>query len=254
MRRKKRIEKVEDDEEGGRSVSDAEDMTGCAFELYAFDSGYPIKYEDVVCGAAVLTEYDPVVENDLVLEENQAFVDEEASILKYGKPIGWKLFAVLLAVMIGPVETAYPFDRDDQCLKADEPEEVPDMTDFIWFGVAILASWIALSWFFWWLGFRQGRQHVLQFRHVRSDRLGRLNAEARHQLLLVEKENERLQERLQSTDVWNAELVSLKELGRDVVRTSSYLPSQSPDLCGSSGWKSLACTPEVQPFVLRSSS
>lgn len=171
--------------------------------------------------ALSLNEYDPVHVNAMVPEENFATDDEETAIMKYDKLAGWKLALVVFAAMITPVETASPFDRDDQCLKADDPEEVYEMTDLFWFGLVILSSWILIGLMFRWLGYRSGRNHILQFRHVRSDRLGRLNAEARLQLALVEKENRHLQDELQLSDVRVAELISLRELGKDVMRRAS---------------------------------
>lgn len=182
------------------------------------DDGEPIKYVNVINSASVLPEYDLVPENALVPVENPVCVDEKTSITKYDTLAGWKLFAVLIAAMMTPVETASPFDRNDQCLKADGPEEIDDLTDFLWFGVAILMTLIALGALLWWLGYRSGKDYMMQFRHVRSDRLGRLNAEARWRLLAVEKEKKNLQEELQINEILVAELTSLKKLGMDVVR------------------------------------
>ena len=177
-----------------------------------------IKYEDVINSTSVLFEYDLVHENAMAPVENLVFVDEKTTIKKYDSRAGWKLFAVLIAALMIPVETAYPFDRGDQCLKADEPEEVGDLMDFLWFGVAVVMMVTAFGALLWWFGYRSGKHYMLQFRHVRSDRLARLNAEARWKLLAVEKENKNLQEELQINEVLVAELTSLKTLGVDVVR------------------------------------
>ena len=76
-----------------------------------------IKYEDVINSTSVLFEYDLVHENAMAPVENLVFVDEKTTIKKYDSRAGWKLFAVLIAALMIPVETAYPFDRGDQCLK-----------------------------------------------------------------------------------------------------------------------------------------
>ena len=209
-------EKLQDDDE--KSAADADDVTACAFELYMMDDGEPIKYEDVIKSTSVLFEYDLVCENAMAPVENLVFVDENTTIKKYDTRAGWKRFAVLIAALMTPVETASPFDRDDQCLKADEPEEVGDLMDFLWFGVAVVMMVTAFGALLWWFGYRSGKHYMLQFRHVRSDRLARLNAEARWKLLAVEKENKDLQEELRINEVLVAELTSLKTLGVDVVR------------------------------------
>ena len=209
-------EKLQDDDE--KSAADAEDVTACAFELYMMDDGEPIKYENVINSTSVLFEYDLVHENAMAPVANLDFVDEKTTITKYDLRAGWKLFAVLIAALMTPVETASPFDRGDQCLKADEPEEVGDLMDFLWFGAAVVLMVTALGALLWWIGYRSGKHYMLQFRHVRSDRLARLNAEARWKLLAVEKENKNLQEELRINEVLVAELTSLKTLGVDVVR------------------------------------
>ena len=209
-------EKLQDDDE--KSAADADDVTACAFELYMMDDGEPMKYEDVINSTSVLFEYDLVHENAMAPVENLVFVDEKTTITKYDSRAGWKLFAVLIAALMTPVDTASPFDRGDQCLKADEPEEVGDLMDFLWFGVAVLLMVTAFGALLWWIGYRSGKHYMLQFRHVRSDRLARLNAEARWKLLAVEKENKNLQEELRINEVLVAELTSLKTLGVDVVR------------------------------------
>ena len=169
---------------------------------------------------AVLNEYDLVPENALDTDENLVLADEEKEIMKYDKLAGWKLFVVLIAVLVNPVETASPLDREgnDQCLKADEPEDTSALWDLVWFIGLILMSWIFIGYVFWKLGFHSGRHHVLQFRHVRSDRLARLHAEATHKVVLLERANERLQEHLKNSECYVAELKSIKELGRDLIR------------------------------------
>ena len=155
----------------------------CVYEIFMIDDGEPIEYKDVIGGTAVLNEYDMVPENALDTVKNLVLADEEKEIMKYDKLAGWKLFFVVVAAIVTPVETASPFDREgnDQCLKADEPEDTTDYLDFLWFVALVLVSWIFIGWAFWWFGFRSGRRHVLQFRHVRSDRLARLHAEATYQ-------------------------------------------------------------------------
>lgn len=85
-------------------------------------------------------------------------------------------------------------------MKADEPEEANEMMD-------ILSSWTLLGLNFDWIGHRSKNNYIMHSRHVRSDRLGRLNVENRLQLAHMEKENRRLQDELQVSEVGVAELV-----------------------------------------------
>ena len=66
--------------------------------------------------------------------------------MKYDKLVGWKLFAAVLAATLTRVETADQFGQTDHCPKTDdEPEKLFDFWDFVWIGLAILVSWIAVG-------------------------------------------------------------------------------------------------------------
>ena len=212
--------RAEKDDGAEENATNVDGEAACVYELFMINNGGPIEYVDVRCGSAVLSEYDMVPENAPVHDENLMLADEETPIMKYDKLAGWKLFVVLIAAFVNPVETASTFDREgnDQCLKADEPEDTSALWDLVWFIGLILMSWIFIGYVFWKLGFHSGRHHVLQFRHVRSDRLARLHAEASHKVVLLERANERLQEHVKDRDCYVAELKSIKELGRDLIR------------------------------------
>lgn len=193
-------------------------QAACAFEIFTTDDEEPIEYKDMVGGSAVLRKYDLVFENAPVFEENELLADEKDMIVKYDKPAGWKLLLMCLAALVTPVETTSVFDRDGQCLKADGPGDTAEFSEFYLFLLLILVSWLIIGYVAWRFGFRSGRHHVLQFRHVRSDRLGRLHAAATHKIVLLERRIDVLQDALQTSDVYVAELKSMKELGRDLVR------------------------------------
>ena len=106
------------------SATDAEGIAACAYEYFMSGYGGVIEYKDMASVALSLNEYDPVHVNAMVPEEHFVTDDEKTANLKYDKLAGWRLAFVVFAAMINPVETASPFDRVDQCLKADEPEEV----------------------------------------------------------------------------------------------------------------------------------
>ena len=171
-----KLEKVDEDE-AEDDTANVNGTAACAFEIFMIDDGEPIEYKDVIGGSAVLNKYDLVTENDLALVENPMLADEENTIMKYGKPAGWKLFAVCLLALVEPVATE-PFQQAGQCFEDNGPGEVSEFYEPYWFVLMILASWIIIGYVAWRIGFWNGRRHVLQFRHVRSDRLGRLHAEA----------------------------------------------------------------------------
>ena len=214
-------EKVEEEENEAKEIAtNVDGEAACVYEIFMIDDGEPIKYKDVIGGSAVLSEYDMVPENALDSVEDVVLADEKEAIMRYDKLAGWKLFLVTVAVFVTPVETASPFDRErnDQCLKADGPEDTTDYLELMWFVALILLSWIFIGWAFWWIGFHKGRRHVLQFRHVRSDRLARLHAEATHKVVLLERNNDRLRDSLQTSECYVAELKSVRELARDLIR------------------------------------
>ena len=213
-----KMERVQEEEDAKEEATDAVGEAACAYELFMIDDGEPIKYEDVVSGSAVLRQNDLVTENALVLAENELLADGENTIMKYDKPAGWKLILVTLAMLVKPVETTDPLGRDGQCWKDDGPEDGSEFTELYWFLLLILVSWIIIGYVAWRLGFYYGRHQVLQLRHVRSDRLGRLHAEATHKIVLLERRLEALQDALQTSECYVAELKSGKELGRDLVR------------------------------------
>ena len=211
-------EKVEDIDEEKNSAPDAEDMAACAFEYFMTDDGDAIEYKDVSGIAVSLPEYNLVHENAKVPVETYEVEEAETSILKYDKLVGWKLFLAILVVMVTPVETLNFAGQADQCLKTDEPEELLDFWDFVVIGAVVLTLWIIIGCLRLWIGFHRGRKHTLQFRHVRSERLGRLHAEKQRQLVLQEEENRRVREALHISEVTVAELLSLKELGVGLAR------------------------------------
>ena len=138
-------EKIEDDEEGKMSAPDAGDTAACAFELFMTVDGDAIMYKDVSGRATCLFEYKAAFENDSVPEENLASENDDAKIMKYNKLAGWRLFAVLFAAILTPLETSTFLPQPDQCLKEEEPDEALDLWDFIWIGLGILLSWIAIG-------------------------------------------------------------------------------------------------------------
>ena len=214
-----KLERVQEEEEDAKEeATDAVGEAACAYELFMIDDGEPIEYKDVVSGSAVLRQNDLVPENALVRAENELLADGEHTIMKYDKPAGWKLILVILAMLVKPVETTDPFGRDGQCLKNDGPEESSEFSELYWFLLLILVSWIIIGYVAWRLGFYYGRHQVLQLRHVRSDRLGRLHAEATHKIVLLERRLDALQDALQTSECYVAELKSGKELGRDLVQ------------------------------------
>jgi len=105
-----------------------------------------------------------------------------------------------------------------QCLEADGPEEILEYWDFLWFLVLVLVSWIFIGSLAWWLGVRNGKHQVLQLRHVRSDRLGRLHAEATHKIVLLERRLDSMQDKLHTSEVYVAELLSARAIGRELVQ------------------------------------
>ena len=213
-----KMERVREEEDAKEEATDAVGEAACAYELFMIDDGEPIKYEDVVSGSAVLRQNDLVPENALVRAENELLADGENTIMKYDKLAGWKLILVILAMLVKPVETTDPRGRDGQCWKDDGPEGGSEFTELYWFLLLILVTWIIIGYVAWRLGFYYGRHQVLQLRHVRSDRLGRLHAEATHKIVLLEKRLDALQDVLQTSECYVAELKSGQELGRDLVR------------------------------------
>ena len=111
-RAKQETVEEEDESEAKEIATNVDGEAACVYELFMIDDGEPIKYKDVICGSAVLTEYDMVPENALVHDENLLLADAEKTIMKYDKLAGWKLFMVVLAAIVTPVETASPFDRE----------------------------------------------------------------------------------------------------------------------------------------------
>ena len=213
-----RKSKQDEMDEEKNSAPDADGMAACAFELFMIDDGEAIVYKDVSGLAVSLLQNDSVHVNAMALDETEASADGEATIMKYNKLVGWRMFAAIIAVMVTPVETTDFFGQASQCLKDDEPEDFFDLWDLVWIGLAILGSWILIGCLCWWIGYHRGRKHILQFRHVRSERLGRLHAEVQRRLVLQEEENRRLQDVLHDNEVRVAELISLRELGKDLAR------------------------------------
>ena len=211
-----KLEKVDEDE-AEDDTANVNGAAACAFEIFMTDDGEPIEYKDVIGGSAVLNKYDPVTEDDLVLVENPMLAYEENTIMKYDKLAGWKLFVVCLLALVEPVATE-PFQQAGQCFADDGPGEVSEFYELYWFVLMILTSWIFIGYVTWRVGFWNGRHHVLQFRHVRSDRLGRLHAEATHKIVLLERRIELLQDHLQTSECYVAELKSGREIGRELAR------------------------------------
>lgn len=128
--------------------------------------------------------------------------------MQYNKLAGWKLAVAICTAMIIRWKQPSFFDQKSRytSLKTDEPEKVYEMMD-------TFSSWTLLDPRFDWIGYRSGNNYIMHSRHVRSDRLGRLNAETRLQLAHMEKENRRLQDELQLSEVGVAELVRFVSLG-----------------------------------------
>ena len=213
-----RKDKQDEMDEEKNSAPDADDMAACAFELFMIDDGEAIEYKDVSGLAVSLLQNDLVHVDVMALDETDASADGETTIMKYNKLGGWKVFAAIFAVLVTPVETFTFAGQADQCLKTDEPEEFLDFWDFVVIGAVILTSWIIIGCLCLWIGFHRGRKHILQLRHVRSERLGRLHAEKQRQLVLQEEENRRVQQALHISEVTVAELLSLRELGIGMAR------------------------------------